>query len=163
MYDQHLLAASAQHRVGSPLPDSTDSRTCVKRHGSIPFGPLQYTSSCSVPQTITSHDFSDFRMRQHALSLTPRQARSESATNSLRQLHLLPIQQRITFKIAVFTFKALHEDLLPVYMQQPVRVYTPGDVFGHLTPMLYLSRDHAAKLATVRLLTQRQQCGTLCR
>ena len=68
-------------------------------------------------------------MRQHALSLTPRQARSESATNSLRQLHWLPIQQRITFKIAVFTFKALHGDLLPVYMQQPVRVYTPARRF----------------------------------
>ena len=32
----------------------------------------------------------------------------------------------MTFKIAVLTFKALHDDLSPVYMQQLVRVYTPA-------------------------------------
>ena len=32
----------------------------------------------------------------------------------------------MTFKIAVVTFNALHDDLSSVYMQQCVRVYTPA-------------------------------------
>ena len=42
--NMHVLAVSVQHRVDSPLPDSTDSGTCGKRHGNIPFELLQYSA-----------------------------------------------------------------------------------------------------------------------
>ena len=41
------------------------------------------------------------------------------------QLHWLPLEQRITFKIAVITFKALH-GAAPSYIPDLIKPYTPG-------------------------------------
>ena len=46
-------------------------------------------------------------------------------TPLLIQLHWLPIEQRITFKIAVITFKALHV-AAPSYITDLIKPYTPG-------------------------------------
>ena len=52
-------------------------------------------------------------------------SRYEHVTPLLIQLHWLPIEQRITFKIAVITFKALH-GAAPSYITDLMKSYTPG-------------------------------------
>ena len=52
--------------------------------------------------------------------------RRDSAMPLLRELHWLPVHHRVTYKIAELTFKALHVDLSPTYLQQFVQVYTPA-------------------------------------
>ena len=52
-------------------------------------------------------------------------SRYEHVTPLLIQLHWLPIEQRITFKIAVITFKALH-GAAPSYITDLIKPYTPG-------------------------------------
>ena len=51
--------------------------------------------------------------------------RYKHVTPLLIQLHWLPIEQRITFKIAVITFKALH-GAAPSYITDLINPYTPG-------------------------------------
>ena len=55
-----------------------------------------------------------------------RQSRRDSTMTLLRELHWLPVRQRVSYKIAELTFKALHVDLSPTYLQQCVQVYTPA-------------------------------------
>ena len=53
-------------------------------------------------------------------------SRYEHVTPLLIQLHCwLPIEQRVTFKIAVITFKALH-GAAPSYITDLIKPYTPG-------------------------------------
>ena len=52
-------------------------------------------------------------------------SRYEHVTPLLIQLHWLPIEQRITFKIAVITFKALH-GAAPSYITDLIKPYTTG-------------------------------------
>ena len=52
-------------------------------------------------------------------------SRHEHITPLLIQLHWLPIEHRITFKIAVITFKALH-GAAPSYITDLMKPYTPG-------------------------------------
>ena len=52
-------------------------------------------------------------------------SRYEHVTPLLIQLHWLPIEQRITFKIAVITFKALH-GAAPSYITDLMKPYTPS-------------------------------------
>ncbi len=42
----------------------------------------------------------------------------------LRELHWLPVRYRVLYKIAELTFKPLHVDMSPAYLQQCVQVYT---------------------------------------
>ena len=66
------------------------------------------------------------RLQNAATRLVTRQTRHECVLPILRQLHWLPIQQRITFKIAVLMYKVLHEDLSPVYTQKLICIYKPA-------------------------------------
>ena len=52
-------------------------------------------------------------------------SRYEHATPLRTQLHWLPIEQRITLKIAVITFKALHGSA-PNYIPELIKPYTPS-------------------------------------
>ena len=52
-------------------------------------------------------------------------SRYEHVTSLLIQRHWLPIEQRITFKIAVITFKALHGSA-PDYITELIKPYTPS-------------------------------------
>ena len=48
----------------------------------------------------------------------------EHVTQTFLNLHLLPVEQRIIFKIALATFKALH-DFVPSYITELIRPYKP--------------------------------------
>ena len=66
------------------------------------------------------------RLQNSVARLVTRQARRDSAMPILRELHLLPVRHRVSYKMAELTFKALHVDLSPTYLQQCVQVYTPA-------------------------------------
>ena len=66
------------------------------------------------------------RLQNSVARLVTRQARRDSAMPLLRELHWLPVRYRVSYKIAELTFKALHADLSPTYLQQCVQVYTPA-------------------------------------
>ena len=55
----------------------------------------------------------------------PRPTLNNHVTPLLIQLHWLPIEQRITFKIAFITFKALHGSA-PDYITELIKPYTPS-------------------------------------
>jgi hypothetical protein len=43
----------------------------------------------------------------------------------LSKLHWLPVEHRVTYKIALMTFEVLH-GLAPPYLEELVEVYMPG-------------------------------------
>ena len=61
------------------------------------------------------------RLQNSVDRLVTRQARRDSTMPLLRELHWLPVRHRVSCKIAELTFKALHVDLLPTYLQQCAR------------------------------------------
>ena len=89
------------------------------------------TPSCSQRNTYTfgtsASNINRLQRLQNSVArLVTRQARRDSAMPLLRELHWLPVRHRVTYKIAELTFKALHVDLSPTYLQQCVQVYTPA-------------------------------------
>ena len=85
------------------------------------------TPSCSQRNTYTFGTSASNinrlqRLQNSAARLVTRQARRDSAMSLLRELHWLPVRHRVTYKIAELTFKALHVDLSPTYLQQCVQV-----------------------------------------
>ena len=58
-------------------------------------------------------------------------SRYEHVTPLLIQLHWLPIEQRITFKIAVITFKALL-GAAPSHITDLIKPYTPGGLVDNV-------------------------------
>ena len=59
-----------------------------------------------------------------AAQIITRSKSTEHVTPLLTQLHWLPVSQRITFKILLSTYKALH-DLSPPYLTDLLPTYTP--------------------------------------
>ena len=53
----------------------------------------------------------------------------DHVTNTLKELHWLPVEQRIIFKINLVCFKVLN-NLAPSYLTELLRVYE--DAFAHL-------------------------------
>ena len=74
------------------------------------------------PKCILKHLQSVLNSAARLIHLT---SRYEHVTPLLIQLHWLPIEQRMTFKIAVITFKALH-GAAPSYITDLIKPYTPG-------------------------------------
>ena len=52
-----------------------------------------------------------------AARLLTRAKRSEHISPTLRQLHWLPVERRIVFKVVVQVFKALNNDSFPLYIR----------------------------------------------
>ena len=65
-------------------------------------------------------------------------SRHEHITPLLIQLHWLPIEYRITFKIAVITYKALH-GAVPNYITDLIKPYTPGRLLRSSNQLLLSS------------------------
>ena len=47
-------------------------------------------------------------------------------THTLKELHWLPIEQRVHYKIALIVFKCLNIDEFPSYLKDLIHVYTPS-------------------------------------
>jgi hypothetical protein len=65
------------------------------------------------------------RVQNTAARLVTRTDRRSHITPVLRALHWLPIKDHITFKIALLTYKALHDDTAPAYLSDLVEWYDP--------------------------------------
>jgi len=64
------------------------------------------------------------RIQNTAARIITRTRRREHITPALVQLHWLPVNRRVEFKILMHTYRALH-DQSPVYMKDMVHRYTP--------------------------------------
>jgi hypothetical protein len=65
------------------------------------------------------------RAQNAAVRVVTRTKKRDSITPVLRKLHWLPVEHRVTYKIALMTFKVLH-GLAPPYLEELVEVYVPG-------------------------------------
>ena len=67
------------------------------------------------------------RVQNSAARLVTRSRRSEHITPVLRDLHWLPVPQRIEYKVLMITFKAIH-GLAPVYLRDLISVRSQSRV-----------------------------------
>ena len=65
------------------------------------------------------------RIQNSAARLVTRSKKYEHISPILRKLHWLPIHQRINYKIALLTFKAIH-GMAPTYISELISDYNPG-------------------------------------
>ena len=65
------------------------------------------------------------RIQNLAAKIILKKKPRDSATGCLRELHWLPIAQRIDFKIATMVWKALH-GTAPRYLEDLLKRYTPA-------------------------------------
>ena len=99
------------------------------------------------------------RLQNSVARLVTRQARRDSAMPLLRELHWLPVRYRVSYKIAELTFKALHADMSPTYLQQCVQVYTPARSLRSAAATLWFRTNPALQPATVVSCTRLPQFG----
>jgi len=94
---------------------------------------------------------------QHALARVVLQQRSRArSTPRMQQLHWLPIEWRIRFKLATLTYKALHTgrppylaDLLQLHTTQSPRVHLPLSCFPFHVITYHLVHGLSASLPKV--------------
>jgi len=66
-------------------------------------------------------------IQNNAARLITRTRKREHITPILSDLHWLPIEQRIRYKIAMLCYKCLH-DMAPLYLRQLLSLHVPGRV-----------------------------------
>ena len=64
-------------------------------------------------------------IQNHAARLVKQAPKRSSASALLKQLHWLPVKQRITYKIAVLTYNCLYDDASPHYLKDLISKYVP--------------------------------------
>jgi hypothetical protein len=65
------------------------------------------------------------RVQNTAARIITRSAKHHSITSIMKQLHWLPIKQRVQFKIATITWKSLHSQA-PSYIDELLTPYVPS-------------------------------------
>ena len=84
-------------------------------------------------------------MQNAAALIIAKKRKNDHISPILQQLHWLPVEYRIMFKINLLTFKCLH-DMAPIYLRELLHVYTPKR-------LLHLSFK-AVRLETVNFKTK---------
>ena len=99
------------------------------------------------------------RVQNAAARLISRAPKSHHITPVLQQLHWLPYKDRISFKLLLLTFKALH-GLAPIYISELIKPYNPSRSLRSSTlNYLFLSLTLQPTGTDVSLLSL-QNCGT---
>ena len=65
------------------------------------------------------------RVQNSAARVVMKIPRTEHITPILRELHWLPVERRIEYKLLLYTYKALH-DMSPVYIKDMIQPHRPG-------------------------------------
>jgi len=77
---------------------------------------------CGLPSTLLSKLQ---RVQHTAARIVTRRAKHQSITSIMKELHWLPIKQRIKFKIIALTWKSLHGKA-PTYISELLTPYNPA-------------------------------------
>jgi hypothetical protein len=97
-----------------------DDQTCARAVQALIVSRLDYCN-CLLA-ALPDCALNKLRLVQNvAARLITGTARRAHITPVLRQLHWLPIRQRITFKVMCLTYKAIHEDSAPSYLRELVQ------------------------------------------
>ena len=64
-------------------------------------------------------------VQNHAARLVKRAPKRSSASSLLKELHWLPVKQRIIYKIAVLVYNCLYDDNSPLYLKELINIYIP--------------------------------------
>ena len=64
-------------------------------------------------------------IQNHAARLVKKASKRSSAKLRLKDLHWLPVKDRIIYKIAVLVFNIINNNLSPSYLRELITVYTP--------------------------------------
>ena len=76
---------------------------------------------------MTNENFYKLQLLQnHAARLVKRVNKKSSATLLLKDLHWLPIKQRVLYKISIIVFKCLNCNDFPSYLKDLISVYKPS-------------------------------------
>ena len=76
---------------------------------------------------MTKENFYKLQLVQnHAARLVKKVNKRSSAKSLLKELHWLPVEQRVDYKIALIVFKCLYIEDFPSYLKDLIQVYTPS-------------------------------------
>ena len=76
---------------------------------------------------MSDENFNDLQLLQnHATRVVLKAKRDCSATALLKELHWLPVRQRVLYKIALIVFKCLHFADFPSYLKDIVVLHKPS-------------------------------------
>ena len=67
------------------------------------------------------------KIQNMAARIVMRSSKFDSTTSIRKELHWLPIEQRINFKVLVLAYRSVHK-LAPVYLQELVSFYKPNRI-----------------------------------
>ena len=98
------------------------------------------------------------KMQNKAARLVTRTPRLHHITPVLKQLHWLPLECRIQFKVIVMVFKCLHSEA-PSYLYNPVK-WTVA--FALTVPLNCTSALLVSQLASWPSVLQHPNCGIIC-
>ena len=65
-------------------------------------------------------------VQNHAARIIKKAPKRSSASSILKELHWLPIKQRVSYKVALIVFKCLHDVNFPSYLKELITIYTPS-------------------------------------
>ena len=64
-------------------------------------------------------------LQNHAARVVMKAKKYSSASALLKELHWLPVRQRVLYKIALLVFKCLNVDNFPAYLKDLITLYKP--------------------------------------
>ena len=91
----------------------------LSHHGSIT-GMLSFTVSRIIKYLV----FSTYKTQQLVLQLCP-ESHAVSLQSILKELHWLPVSQRIVFKLMLIVHKSFN-NIGPIYISELLKIYTPS-------------------------------------
>jgi len=98
-----------------------------------------------------------------AARLITAEKRQEHITPVLRQLHWLPVRQRVQFKLACIMYKSLHGQASSTWpMMSSFSLIADGVSFDQPTTEHALSHEHRTVSATETFLLPDPESGTIC-
>ena len=138
-YDAHisLTCRSSYHQIRQirQIRSSLDRNTSILLANSLVSSKLDFCNSLyfNLPQK----SIQKLQLVQNSLVrvVTPSVRKYDHVSSAMKDLHWLPVEKRIIFKIATLTFKALQQKS-PTYLSNLITVYKPTRVLRSSSQLL---------------------------